>query len=66
MSGPGSILLGLKPKDSPGHLGTAGNGRNIEIMELDNDSSNGSTEFEMSTSVQPCIMLPKRKPGKTC
>ncbi|CAF1401153.1 unnamed protein product, partial [Didymodactylos carnosus] len=28
MSGPGSILLGLKPKDSPGHLGTAGNGRN--------------------------------------
>ncbi|CAF1216048.1 unnamed protein product [Didymodactylos carnosus] len=31
----------------------AHNDEQTEIMELDNDSSNGSTEFEMSTSVQP-------------
>ncbi|CAF1027433.1 unnamed protein product [Didymodactylos carnosus] len=44
----------------------AHNDEETEIMELDNESSNGSTEFEMRTSVQPYHQLLSVQTDNVC
>ncbi|CAF1471645.1 unnamed protein product, partial [Didymodactylos carnosus] len=44
----------------------AHNDEETEIMELDNESSNGSTEFEMSTSVQAYHQLLSVQTDNVC